>query len=41
VLLSISQTLRYRHANFWEFLLSGETDLDAFAARGRQPVAPR
>jgi hypothetical protein len=35
VLLSIAQTLRYRNASFWKFLLSGETDLDAFTAKRR------
>jgi predicted RecB family nuclease len=29
VLLSIYQTLRYRNASFWQFLLSGETDIEA------------
>lgn len=31
VLLSIYQTLRYRVLNFWEFLRSGETDIEKFA----------
>jgi hypothetical protein len=35
VLLSIAQTLRYRGGSFWRFLLSRETDLDAFTARKR------
>jgi hypothetical protein len=35
VLLSICQTLRYRRGNFWRFLLSGETDLDAFTSKRR------
>jgi hypothetical protein len=35
LLLSISQTLRYRNASFWRFLLSGETDIEAFTARRR------
>jgi len=35
LLLSIYQTLRYRNLSFWKFLLSGETDIDAFAARSR------
>jgi predicted RecB family nuclease len=35
LLLSIAQTLRYRDASFWRFLLSGETDIEAFAARRR------
>jgi hypothetical protein len=35
VLLSIYQTLRYRHASFWRFLLSGETDIEAFTAKRR------
>jgi hypothetical protein len=30
VLLSIFQTLRYHRASFWDFLLSGEADVDAF-----------
>jgi predicted RecB family nuclease len=33
VLLSIAQTLRYRGGSFWRFLLSRETDLDAFTVR--------
>jgi predicted RecB family nuclease len=33
LLLSIYQTLRYRNASFWRFLLSGETDIDKFAGR--------
>jgi predicted RecB family nuclease len=36
VLLSISQTLRYRHLSFWRFLLSGETDIEAFSAKRRR-----
>jgi len=35
VLLSIYQTLRYRGANFWEFLRSGETDIEAFTTKRR------
>ncbi len=35
LLLSICQTLRYRGLSFWQFLLSGETDIEAFAARRR------
>ena len=35
LLLSIYQTLRYRQASFWRFLLSGETDIEAFT-RGRR-----
>jgi hypothetical protein len=35
VLLSISQTLRYRNRSFWKFLLSGETDIAAFTAKSR------
>ncbi len=35
VLLSISQTIRYRGGSFWRFLLSRETDLDAFLAKKR------
>ncbi|MGE5296270.1 MAG: IS66 family transposase [Solirubrobacterales bacterium] len=34
-LLSIYQTLRYRGLSFWTFLLSGETDITAFTAKGR------
>ena len=30
ILLSIYQTLRYRNASLWTFLLSGETDIEAF-----------
>jgi predicted RecB family nuclease len=33
VLLSIYQTLRYRGLNFWQFLRSGETDIDKFTGR--------
>lgn len=36
VLLSIAQTLRYRGGSFWRFLLSRETDLDAFLASKRR-----
>jgi hypothetical protein len=35
-LLSIYQTLRYRGLSFWRFLLSGETDIDAFTAQCRR-----
>jgi predicted RecB family nuclease len=35
VLLSISQTLRYRNCSFWKFLLSGETDIAAFTSSRR------
>lgn len=35
VLLSLYQTLRYRNLSFWKFLLSGETDIAAFTAKGR------
>jgi predicted RecB family nuclease len=35
LLLSIYQTLRYRNASFWRFLLSGETDIDVFTAKRR------
>jgi predicted RecB family nuclease len=35
VLLSILQTLRYHRASFWDFLLSGETDVDAFLRNRR------
>jgi hypothetical protein len=37
VLLSIYQTLRYRGLNFWQFLRSGETDIDKFTGRGQPP----
>jgi predicted RecB family nuclease len=33
--LSIYQTLRYRGLSFWQFLRSGETDIEAFSARQR------
>lgn len=33
VLLSIYKTLRYRNASFWKFLLSGQTDIEVFAAK--------
>ena len=33
VLLSVYQTLRYRNLSFWQFIFSGETDIDAFAAK--------
>jgi predicted RecB family nuclease len=36
LLLSIYQTLRYRGLSFWRFLLSGQTDIDAFAAQCRR-----
>jgi hypothetical protein len=35
LMLSIAQTLRYRNASFWQFLLSEETDIEAFTARRR------
>jgi hypothetical protein len=35
LLFSLYQTLRYRGIGFWQFLLSGETDLAAFTARSR------
>jgi predicted RecB family nuclease len=34
-LLSIYQTLRYRGLSFWQFLISGETDIEAFTAQRR------
>jgi hypothetical protein len=37
LLLSIYQTLRYRGLNFWQFLRSGETNIDKFTGRGRRP----
>jgi hypothetical protein len=33
LLLSIYQTLRYRHLSFWRFLISGEIDIAAYTAR--------
>jgi Transposase IS66 family len=41
VLLSISQTLRYRNCSFWKFLLSGETDIAAFTASRRSRLTRR
>jgi predicted RecB family nuclease len=41
VLLSINQTLRYRGLNFWEFLRSGETDIDKFTGRKPSGSLPR
>jgi len=35
VLLSISQTLRYRNRSFWKFLLSGGTDIATFTSSRR------
>jgi hypothetical protein len=35
LLLSIYQTIRYRHLSFWKFLISGEIDIAAFAASRR------
>jgi hypothetical protein len=35
VLLSISQTLRYRNQSFWKFLISGETDIAMFTTKKR------
>jgi hypothetical protein len=35
ILLSLYQTLRYRGVSFWQFLLSGETDIDSFTAGRR------
>jgi hypothetical protein len=35
LLLSLYQTLRYRGLSFWQFLLSGETDIESFTARHR------
>lgn len=40
VLLSVYQTLRYRGLNFWEFLRSGESDLDRFTGRRRRASNP-
>jgi hypothetical protein len=36
LLLSIYQTLRYRNLSFWQFLQSGETDIEAFCRLGRR-----
>jgi predicted RecB family nuclease len=36
LLLSIYQTLRYHNLSFWQFLQSGDTDLEAFCRRGRR-----
>ena len=33
ILLSIYQTLRFRQLNFWQFLLSGETNIAVFTAK--------
>jgi hypothetical protein len=33
VLLSIYQTLRFRQLNFWQFLISGETNITTFTAK--------
>jgi hypothetical protein len=35
ILLSIYQTLRYRQASFWTFLLSGKTNIEAFFGEPR------
>jgi Transposase IS66 family len=35
LLLSLYQTTRYRNLSFWRFLLSGQSDLTAFAASRR------
>lgn len=35
ILLSIYQTLRYRQVSFWTFLLSGETNIEAFFGEPR------
>jgi predicted RecB family nuclease len=35
LLLSLYQTMRYRNLSFWRFLLSGQSDLAAFAASRR------
>jgi hypothetical protein len=35
LLLSLYQTLRYRGLSFWQFLISGETDIEAFTAKRR------
>jgi predicted RecB family nuclease len=41
VLLSVYQTLRYRGLNFWEFLQSGETEIDNFTGRPHSGPSPR
>jgi hypothetical protein len=33
VLLSVYQTLRYCRASFWQFLRSGQTDIDAYTVK--------
>lgn len=40
VLLSLYQTCRYRGASFLKFLLSRETDMDAFRQGGRRKTPP-
>ena len=35
LLLSIYQTLRYRNVSFWQFLQTGETDIEAFLRNRR------
>jgi predicted RecB family nuclease len=35
LLLSIYQTLRYRNVSFWQFLQTGQTDIEAFTAKRR------
>jgi predicted RecB family nuclease len=37
VLLSLFQTCRYKAVNFWQFLLSRQKDIDAFAAGASSP----
>jgi Transposase IS66 family len=37
VLLSVFQTCRYKAVNFWQFLLSRQKDIDAFAAGTSSP----
>jgi predicted RecB family nuclease len=40
VLLSVYQTCKYKSVSFLKFLLSGQTDIDAFVASGGERVLP-
>jgi hypothetical protein len=40
VLLSVYQTCRYKGVSFLKFMLSGETDIDAFCEGGGKRVLP-
>ena len=40
VLLSLNQTCKYKKVSFLKFLLSGETDIDAFCEGGGKRVLP-